>query len=380
MIKVKEDNIFNIRSLPENWRICKLEDAVNIIGGSQPPKKTFKTEYENGYVRLIQIRDYKSERFLTYVPINSTKKFCSKNDVMIGRYGPPVFQILRGLEGAYNVALMKAEPKNNMYSEYLFHLLTSKPVQDLVINNSKRTAGQTGVNLRLLNNCLIPLPPIPQQKKIANILDAADALRQNDKALIAKYDELTQALFLDMFGDPVSNPKGLEKVKFLDLFNIETGKLDSNHSVINGKYPFFTCAKEVLAINSFSYDKEALLLAGNNAAGVYDVKHYIGKFDAYQRTYILTLDPTLRSYLFYKLHLELKLKDLQKLSIGSSTKYLTMKIFERIEFLSPPLELQYQFAERVAVIEEQKAIAQKSFEKSESLFNSLLQKAFKGEF
>jgi type I restriction enzyme S subunit len=210
MIKVKEDNIFNIKSLPENWKLCKLEDAVNIIGGSQPPKKTFKTEYENGYVRLIQIRDYKSDRFLTYVPIISTKKFCLKNDVMIGRYGPPVFQILRGLEGAYNVALMKAEPKNNMYSEYLFHLLSSKPVQDLVINNSQRTAGQTGVNLRLLNNCLIPLPPISKQQKIANILDAADALRQNDKALIAKYDELTQALFLDMFGDPVSNPKGWE--------------------------------------------------------------------------------------------------------------------------------------------------------------------------
>ena len=53
-----------------------------------------------------------------------------------------------------------------------------------------------------------------QQQKIANILDAADALRQNDKALIAKYDELTQALFLDMFGDPVANPMGWEKVPF----------------------------------------------------------------------------------------------------------------------------------------------------------------------
>ena len=59
----------------------------------------------------------------------------------------------------------------------------------------------------------IPLPPLDQQKKIAAILDAADAYRQKTKALIEKYDELTQSLFLDMFGDPVSNPKGWEMVK-----------------------------------------------------------------------------------------------------------------------------------------------------------------------
>ena len=64
-----------------------------------------------------------------------------------------------------------------------------------------------------LESLKIPLPPLDQQKKIAAILDAADAYRQKTKALITKYDELTQSLFLDMFGDPVSNPKGWEKVK-----------------------------------------------------------------------------------------------------------------------------------------------------------------------
>ena len=59
----------------------------------------------------------------------------------------------------------------------------------------------------------IPLPPLDQQKKIAAILDAADGYRQKTKALIAKYDELTQSLFLDMFGDPVTNPKGFEGSK-----------------------------------------------------------------------------------------------------------------------------------------------------------------------
>ena len=58
---------------------------------------------KDGYIRLIQIRDYKSDDYAVYIPENSTKKFCTEDDIMIGRYGPPVFQILRGISGAYNV-------------------------------------------------------------------------------------------------------------------------------------------------------------------------------------------------------------------------------------------------------------------------------------
>ncbi len=366
-----------------SWKSYKVGDIFKISSGGTPSRN--KPEYfENGKIPWVKTGDLKGvfvkfpdEKITDIALANSSAKVFPKNTVLLAMYGATIGACsILPFEASTNQACAAFLPNEKCNVYFLYYFLSSIK-QDLIALGVG--GGQPNISAGIIKDLQIPLPPLPQQQKIANILDAADALRQNDKALIAKYDELTQSLFLDMFGDPVSNPKGLEKVKFLDLFNIETGKLDSNHSVINGKYPFFTCAKEVLAINSFSYDKEALLLAGNNAAGVYDVKHYIGKFDAYQRTYILTLDPTLRSYLFYKLHLELKLKDLQKLSIGSSTKYLTMKIFERIEFLSPPLELQYQFAECVAAIEAQKAIAQASLAKSEELFNSLLQKAFKGE-
>ena len=224
----------------------------------------------------------------------------------------------------------------------------------------------------------IPLPYLDQQKKIAAILDAADAYRQKTKALIEKYDELTQSLFLDMFGDPVANPKGWEKKEFTNVFGITTGKLDSNQAVADGQYPFFTCAKQVSRIDVFSFDQEALMLAGNNAAGVYDIKYYNGKFDAYQRTYVLTLNEGI-NYQFFRFHLEQKLKELQKVSIGSGTKYLTMKILERIMLLCPDQENQNIFTSRVNAIEKQKAQAQASLAQAEDLFNSLLQRAFKGE-
>ena len=100
-----------------------IKDVCNFEGGSQPPKETFKSEIQDGYIRLIQTRDYKADKFLTFIPIHSTRKFCTKQDIMIGRYGPPVFQILRGLEGAYNVALMKAIPKSNILNDYLYYFL-----------------------------------------------------------------------------------------------------------------------------------------------------------------------------------------------------------------------------------------------------------------
>lgn len=93
----------------------EMEEIINFIGGSQPDKKYFEYEPSEDNIRLIQIRDYKTDNYITYIPKKLAKKFCSKEDIMIGRYGPPIFQILEGIEGAYNVALMKAEYKQGIY-------------------------------------------------------------------------------------------------------------------------------------------------------------------------------------------------------------------------------------------------------------------------
>ena len=236
-----------------------------------------------------------------------------------------------------------------------------------------------GIKINHILDMEITLPPLAEQKRIAEILDAADSLRQKDQQLIEHYTALSQSLFLDMFGDPVINPMGWKKRRFLKVFDTKTGKLDSNAASPVGEYPFFTCAKEALRIDSYSYDCEALLLAGNNAAGKFDVKYYQGKFDAYQRTYILSIIGTDILYSFMRISLERKLEDLQRLSIGSSTQYLTMKILGRLDFIVPPIELQNSFAERTAIIEQQKQQALANLAKSEDLFNSLLQRAFKGE-
>jgi type I restriction enzyme, S subunit len=152
----------------KSYKEYELGAICKIIGGSQPPKSNFEYKSKNTNIRFIQIRDYKNDNNIVYIPREKAKRFCNKADVMIGRYGPPIFQILRGIEGAYNVALMKAVPKKEILNDYLFYFLKNKKIQDYIIKKSVRAAGQSGVNKQALEPYKINLPPIEEQKKIIN--------------------------------------------------------------------------------------------------------------------------------------------------------------------------------------------------------------------
>jgi type I restriction enzyme S subunit len=151
----------------------KLGDICTFEGGSQPPKTMFKYSPQEDYIRLIQIQDYRRDDMAVYIPTRLARRFCKKDDVMIGRYGPPVFQILRGLDGAYNVALMKAYPKDNdkLDNGFLFYLLQEERVQRAVIKQSQRSAGQTGVDKDFLEKLGISLPDIDAQRRITTEIE-----------------------------------------------------------------------------------------------------------------------------------------------------------------------------------------------------------------
>src|SRR6185369_14330209 len=193
-------------------------------------------------------------------------------------------------------------------------------------------------------------PPLPEQKRIASILDKADSIRRKRQEAVRLTEELLRSVFLDMFGDPVTNPKGWDVKPLCELVNFTTGKLDSNAAVNGGAYPFFTCSRDDLQIDTFAFDCEALLLAGNNANADYSVKHYKGKFNAYQRTYVLTLKDEKNSYSYVRVALQRKLNDLKYASKGTNTKYLTMGIFNEQRILVPHVALQKEFAHQQAAV------------------------------
>lgn len=131
--------------------------------------------------------------------------------------------------------------------------------------------------------------------------------------------------------------------KMKDITLIKTGKLDSNAAVDGGRYPFFTCDPNTLKINNWAYDTEAVLLAGNNASGNYTAKFYKGKFNAYQRVYIIeTADPLKLNtrYLCYALNQQLQL--LKMMSSGSTTKFLTLGMLHGLDIPLPSIEVQKQ--------------------------------------
>ena len=178
-----------------NATLKTIDDVCEFIGGSQPPKSDFVSTPREGYVRLIQTRDYKTDEFLTYIPANSTTKFCAGSDILIGRYGPPIFQIGRGLEGAYNVALIKARPRENIRNEYLYYFLKQRSICEYVDRLSLRTGGQTGVDLDCLRQHPILLPQKTYQQKVERVLTALDAKIELNKGINNELQHITKLLY-----------------------------------------------------------------------------------------------------------------------------------------------------------------------------------------
>ena len=159
----------------------------------------------------------------------------------------------------------------------------------------------------------------------------------------------------------------MEKMKLKELINVRTGKLDANVSSENGKYPFFTCSKETLKINTYSYDCECVLLAGN---GDLNVKYYNGKFDAYQRTYILECKNEIIStkYLYYFMKKYLKI--LRNQSIGGVIKYIKLANISEAIIPIYSKEEQEEIVNNISKVEEVLNIKNKQIKELNNLIKS----------
>jgi len=135
-----------------------------------------------------------------------------------------------------------------------------------------------------------------------------------------------------------------KEVTLGEIAIFKTGKLNSNAAISNGEYPFFTCSPETLRINSYAFDQEAILLAGNNAEGNFSIKYYKGKFNAYQRTYVITPIRGKVDIKFLYYALSLCLKQLKNMSQGTSTKFLTVTILNSFSVKLPSISDQRRIA------------------------------------
>jgi type I restriction enzyme, S subunit len=309
---------------------------------------------------------------------------------IVGRHNEPITEgpaIVVGRKGSFGEVHLSPEPCWPIDTTYFIDRSATKTdlrwlayrLKGLGLTRLNKAAAVPGLNREDAYRQKLKLPPLAEQRRIAEVLDQAEALRAKRRAALAQLDSLTQSLFLDLFGDPISNPRRWPQENLETFFHFRTGKLDSNAAVASGQYPFFTCSRDDFRIDTFAFDCEALLLAGNNASADYSVKHYKGKFNAYQRTYVITLRDERNSYDYSRFVLEHRLGELKRLSKGTGTKYLTMELLNRIRVPVPHISLQREFARRVTAVEALKTAQRASLAELDALFATLQHRAFRGE-
>jgi type I restriction enzyme S subunit len=248
-----------------------------------------------------------------------------------------------------------------------------------------------------LKQIYLPLPPLATQKRIAEILDAADALRRKDQALLQKYDELAQAIFMDMFGDPVKNEKGWEVKYFGELFDTRLGKmLDAKKQIGNSKYRYlgnsnvqwFRFQLEDLAemefdekdLGTFSLKNGDILICEGGEVGRSAIWRnekeniYFQKaiHRARPKSHNITSEYTVMLFWFYA-----KFGGLKDFVTTSTISHLTGEKLKTIPIPVPPISLQMNYDN--LILSQKKLMNQTSSNLSESLFQTLLQKAFNGE-
>ena len=354
--------------------MARLGDICTIQSGGTPSRGN-KEYWDNGTIPWVKISDfsgkhlkYTSEKITQEGLDNSSAKVFAKGTILYTIFATLGETAILDIDATTNQAIAGLKLNDDSVStDYLYYYLLSK--KDYV-NEIGRGVAQNNINLKILREMEISVPSAEEQKRTSGTLNKVYELTSLRKQQLAKLDELVKARFVEMF-----DGKGYPTLKWNEVFNTTTGKLDSNAMVENGEYPFFTCAKEVFRIDKYAFDQEALLLAGNNAAGKYDVKYYKGKFNAYQRTYVLGLKADW-SYQLFRYQLEDKLLYLQQQSLGGLTKYLTLKILGELEFIVPPMDKQNEFTSFVEQTDKSKSAIQESLDKLETLKKALMQKYF----
>ncbi len=383
-----------------------LSEVAHVFNGKTPSKLQ---QRESGHP-VLKIKDVSQDKrfrgaFKSFVDKDVADKFESKhiqlNDTLI-------------LNAAHNADYVGSKQYRAEQSvvdslptgEWLIVRSKNENTTPIYINYWFRT-GEAKFNIRNLvkgihlypkdvSRLKIPLPPLVEQQKIAAILDAADSLRQKDQQLIDHYTTLSQSLFLEMFGDPVTNPMGWDKVLFGDVGKLDRGK--SKHrprndpKLLGGSHPLIQTGD---VANSGGYITEytstysdigleqskkwnigtlCITIAANIAKT--GVLTFAACFPDSVVGFISNKKTNIEYVQYWLSFLQ---KTLEETAPMAAQKNINLKILRELDIPLPPIELQNQFADRIQAIESQKQQAQAGLEKSNDLFNSLLQRAFSGE-
>lgn len=386
-----------------SWPVVAIKDVAKVVTGKTPSKS--EDDNFGGEIPFVTPAELDGSVYVGGSPQTITKKGASKlklapmNAVMVCCIGSLGKLAIAHREVATNQQINSVIfDEEKVFPKYGYYALSRlKPVMEAlapsttvaIINKSKFEALE------------IPLPPLTEQKRIAAILDKADAIRRKRQQAIQLTDDFLRAVFLDMFGDPVTNPKGFPVTKLgelcEDLFLGLTSKVD----YIDGTdgYPLVR-AKDIntgeLSFDDVRYISEKqhrkltknhltkkgdLLVSKSGTLGTCAIVRSDREFSTYESIFTVRPDRS-RLDIHYLIHLLQNKGFKEKLlgnKVGGTVAHLNLKMFRDFEIGVPPIELQRMFSNTILKCEAKLDKYRKSGEESELLFNSLNQAAFSGE-
>ncbi len=373
----------------------KLNIVAKLIMGQSPPSETYN-ENQDGYMFLQGKADFGNLYPNAKVFCTAPKKLSENRDLLISVRAPvgdinisnDSYCIGRGL------AAIRSNSKILDYKYLYYYLLKSKKqIADLGTGSTFKAISKS-----ILSEIKIPVPSLPIQKKIVDVLDKAQELIDLREKQIKLLDELVQSVFYDMFGNPVTNPKGWERLEIGKLCDVKTGGTPSRkvrefwmnptipwvktNAVVNG---VIKNTEEM--INEISIKKSNVSLFPKNTIliamyGQGKTRGRVGKLAIEATTNqacaaLLPSNKLNEDFLFY--YLKFSYNKLRNLGRGGNQPNLNLNLVKTYQIILPHLKLQKEFAKKVEKIESQKELMQQSLQEMKNNYNSLIQRAFKGE-
>jgi type I restriction enzyme S subunit len=382
-----------------------LGDITEVLMGQAPPGADCNKD-GHGHV-FVKAGEFDERRPLVREWTTNPLKIARRGDVLVCVVGATAGKINEAIDCAIGRSVAAVRPNSaGLLSSYLYHFLST---QVMGLRAKSQGLAQGVITRDMLQEIAIPLPPLPEQRRIAEVLDRADALRAKRRAALAQLDTLTQSIFLDMFGDPATNPKGWPAKAFVDLiaeFRYGTSNKSASHgkpalripNVIGGTIDLTDLKLVPVDVTEFERlrlrDGDLLFVRTNGNP------EYVGRCAVFDSngvaasgfrgdefifaSYLIRarLAPNIVTPVFLREFLlgeegRRQLRSRSKTSAGQFN--INTESLGAIPILLPPFPLQRNFADRVAAVEKLKATHRASLAELEALFASLQHRAFRGE-
>ncbi len=386
--------------MKHDWEHKKLGEVCTIErGGSPRPISEFITDDPNG-INWIKIGDaVEGSKYINEtkekIRVEGMKKsrFVHKGDFILSNsmsFGKPY---ILGVDGCIHDGWLVIHDNNNTFNkDYLYYFLSS-PVMRQKFESLAVGGVVNNLNSKLVRGVSVAIPPLPVQEQVCSLLDKMNRVIEAKKEQLKELDNLAQAIFYDMFGDPVTNEKGWETKQLGDTGEIVAGSTPSTTDATNwdGNINWVTPAE---LNNQLFYGSTQRKLTEKGASGLtlmptgtvlLSSRAPIGKL-------AITTEPMCCNqgfknivcgnklnniFLYY--YLRLTMDNVKALGVGATFKEVSKKAISAYPIILPPLPLQQAFAEKVEAIERQKELINQSLREVQTLFDSRMDYWFSEE-